>query len=46
MKRLSPAQITALKWLIWLAAGLPLLWLPLAASQDGSAPIRPRTFST
>ncbi|ACY85974.1 protein-methionine-sulfoxide reductase heme-binding subunit MsrQ [Edwardsiella piscicida] len=33
MKRLSPAQITALKWLIWLAAGLPLLWLPLAASQ-------------
>ncbi|RFT03385.1 protein-methionine-sulfoxide reductase heme-binding subunit MsrQ [Edwardsiella anguillarum] len=33
MKRLSPAQITALKWLIWLAAGLPLLLLPLAASQ-------------
>ncbi|XEG68200.1 protein-methionine-sulfoxide reductase heme-binding subunit MsrQ [Edwardsiella tarda] len=32
MKRLSPAQITLLKIAIWLAAALPLLWLPLAAS--------------
>lgn len=33
MKRLSAVQITLLKGLIWLAAGLPLLWLPLAAVQ-------------
>ncbi|MGY0154625.1 protein-methionine-sulfoxide reductase heme-binding subunit MsrQ [Edwardsiella tarda] len=32
MKRLSPAQITLLKIAIWLAAALPLIWLPLAAS--------------
>ncbi|WP_370560610.1 protein-methionine-sulfoxide reductase heme-binding subunit MsrQ [Edwardsiella tarda] len=32
MKRLSPAQITLLKIAIWLAAALPLIWLPLAAA--------------
>ncbi|AOV95798.1 sulfoxide reductase heme-binding subunit YedZ [Edwardsiella hoshinae] len=33
MKRLSTSHITWLKIAIWLAATLPLLWLPLAASQ-------------